>query len=61
MELYKLYCILKRHTGYETMRDTMRRVLMPEEYRKASERAGHMMAQLRVMQIMVERLVSHEW
>lgn len=61
MELYKLYCILKRHTGYEAMRDTMRRVLMPEVYRKQRERAERMMAQLRVMQIMAERLVSHKW
>lgn len=58
MELYKLYCILKRHTGYETMRDTMRRVLMPEVYREQEKRAERIMAQLAVMRTMAERLVE---
>ena len=59
MELYKLYCILKRHTGYETMVDTMRRVLMPEVYEASRRRATAFLAQMSAMNAMLhtERLL----
>ena len=49
MELYKLYCILKRHTGYETMIDDIRRIMMPEVYEERSRNARRILAQMVVM------------
>lgn len=49
MELYKLYCILKRHTGYETMIDTMRRIMMPEMYAEQRRNARRILAQMAVL------------
>ena len=39
MELYKLYCILKRHTGFETMWRIQRELIMPEWYEERRKRA----------------------
>lgn len=49
MELYKLYCKLKRYTGYETMLDTIRRILMPEEYEERRRSARRVLAQMAVL------------
>lgn len=49
MELYKLYCILKHHTGYDTMLETMRRGLMPWVYEERRKRAEFIMAQASLM------------
>lgn len=49
MELYKLYCKLKRYTGYETMLDTIRRILMPEEYEERRRNARRVLAQMAVL------------
>jgi len=49
VELYKLYCILKRHTGYETMIDTAKRIMMPEEYAERRRNARRTLAQMAVL------------
>lgn len=49
MELYKLYCILKRHTGYETMIDTMRRIMIPEVYAERRRETQRILAQMAVL------------
>ena len=49
MELYKLYCILKRHTGYENMLEIIRRFMMPEVYEERSRNARQTLAQMAVM------------
>ena len=54
MELYKLYCILKRHTGYETMLETMRKCLMPEIYCAKRSKAIRILAQMAVMNALLK-------
>lgn len=54
MELYKLYCILKRHTGYETMLESIRKTLMAEVYEERKNRAALIMAQTRLMHILAK-------
>ena len=49
MELYKLYCILKRHTGYETMIETMKEFMFPEVYEDRRRNARRTLAQMAVM------------
>lgn len=54
MELYKLYCVLKRHTGYEAMMEDMKRRLLPEVYEGRRRRAMVTLAQLQLMHMMVQ-------
>ena len=39
MELYKLYCILKRHTGFNEMWRIQRKLIMPEWYEEKHKQA----------------------
>ena len=61
MELYKLYCVLKRHTGFETMYQIQRRIMMPEWYAKRRERGMHAARRLALMASCIQTINGSEY
>ena len=54
MELYKLYCKLKRHTGYKTMMEEMDRRMRPEVYEERRRRTMDALARLLAFESVVD-------
>lgn len=52
MELYKLFCIIHRNTGFDAMYEIQREMMFPEEYaerRKRGEAALHRLGMMHAM------------
>lgn len=49
MELYKLFCLIHRHTGFEAMYQIQREMMLPEEYERSRKRAEMALQRLNFM------------
>ena len=58
MELYKLYCVLKRHTGYENMMEEMKRRMRPEVYEERRRKTMAALARLLAFERVVGETVE---
>lgn len=49
MELYKLFCIVHRHTGFDTIYEIQREMMFPEEYAERRRRGAEALRRLNLM------------
>ena len=58
MELYKLFCIIHRHTGFDAMYEIQREMMFPEEYAERRKRGSAALYRLNMMSAMLQGMLG---
>ena len=58
MELYKLFCVIHRHTGFDAMYEIQREMMLPKEYAERRKRGSAALYRLNMMNAMLQGMLG---